>query len=99
MWQAWTSTDLTFFPSLYLHITHFALQKISRGTHHVIRRKASCYEFRKPHVCLVVRIFYPSTYMKPARALFPDSDIRHIIIHNVVNKITLFAIPLLIESS
>ncbi len=88
MWQAWTSTNLTFSFLVFTHCT-FCATKISRGTHHVIRRKASCYEFRKPHVCLVVRIFIRQLHMKPARALFPDSDIRHIIIHDVVNKITL----------
>ncbi|HHL4325689.1 TPA: hypothetical protein ACQ7VX_005151, partial [Escherichia coli] len=80
MWQAWTSTDLTFSFLVFTHYT-FCATKISRGTHHVIRRKASCYEFRKPHICLVVRIFYPSTSHETARSLFPDSDIRHIIIH------------------
>ncbi len=78
-----------FFPSLYLHITHFALQKF-----HVAR---TTWSVEKPLVTNFVNrtsvwscgFFIRQLHMKPARALFPDSDIRHIIIHNVVNKITL----------
>ncbi|HFV7221682.1 TPA: hypothetical protein ACIYE5_005106, partial [Escherichia coli] len=73
--------------------------KISRGTHHVIRRKASCYEFRKPHVCLVVRIFYPSTSHETRQSTV--SGFRHQAYYHprCREQDHTFAIPLLIESS
>lgn len=81
--------QFNFFPSLYLHIAHFALQKF-----HVAR---TTWSVEKPLVTNFVNrtsvwscgFFIRQLHMKPARALFPDSDIRHIIIHDVVNKITL----------
>ena len=71
----------------------------TRGTHQVIRRKASCYEFRKPHICLVVRIFYPSTSHETRQITV--SGFRHEAYYHPQcrEQDHLFAIPLLIESS